>query len=321
MAPRWTTAATRAALLLLACAAALPAPAAASDASAPEPPPLAEPSLLLGVEGLRDRYRDGGVTLREGALSLRGSLPFLERRRVDRERRTFSAWSLSAQAEARAVAMDLPAVDGAGRFLRLGAGLSGTWLPSVSDSFWLSLGAFVAEQEALLGEAQLHPRILAVGTHRASDTLRLLYGFGYTYAFGRGLPLPFLGLSWRMAPAWRLDAFLPVVVRAAWAASDALSVDFGTAVAGEQFRYRTVNPASPSEPGPHELLHVVRLRLGAGCTWARLARRPPRRRRRRRGLADRHGPLHPHRRRRLPHRVPAPGRPGTRGALPRSPLN
>lgn len=232
-------------------------------AAAAEAPAFAQPSLSLSAEGLDDRLRSGGGTAREAALTFRGSLPLVERVRLQGD--GFDAWSVAAQAEARAAWFDLPEVDGAARFLRLGAGLAGSWVPSRDDSFMLQLGAFVAEQTSLLGSAQVRPRAVALGTHRASDTVRLLYGLGYVYDFGRGLPIPFLGAIWRMAPAWRLDVLLPVVARATYTASDAVSLDFGTGIAGEQFRYRASNPAGTPEPGPLELLHVARLRLGAGC--------------------------------------------------------
>jgi hypothetical protein len=242
---------------LLACAPV----ARAVAAEPPAAPPRA--SLTLIAEGLRDRTRAGGDTAREAALGVRGRLPVLTRVGRDDEGRP-SELGLALDAEARAVALDFPEADGVARFLRLGAGVSGAWAPSPRDSFRLQLGAFVAEQVALLGSAQVHPRAVFVGTHRAGDDLRLLYGLGYTYDFGRGLPIPLLGLVWRMAPRWRLDALLPVVVRATYAASDRFSVDFGTAVAGEQFRYRVATPAGAPE-GPHEILHIARLRLGPGC--------------------------------------------------------
>jgi hypothetical protein len=235
----------------------------AHPAAAQESPRPAQASLTLSAEGLHDQVRDGGGTARAAALSLRGALPVVDR--VRREADGFSAWGLAVQGEARAVGLELPEVHGTGRFLRLGAGLAGSWIPSPRDVFWLQAGAFVAEQESLLGSAEVHPRLVAVGMHRASDTLRLLYGVGYTYDFGRGLPIPFLGAFWRLAPAWRLDVLLPVVVRATWTASDAVSLDFGTGVAGEQFRYRAASASGAPDPGPLELLHVVRLRLGAGC--------------------------------------------------------
>lgn len=233
-------------------------------ALAADPAPAPAASATVSAEGLHDRTIDGGRTSREAALGIRGRLPLVES--VRREGGGLSAWALAADLEVRGVALDLPEADGVARFLRLGAGLSATFLRSPSDAYRLQIGAFVAEQRALLGSAQLHPRVVAVGIHRASEALRVIYGVGYTYDFGRGLPIPFLGAIWRMAPAWRLDVLLPVVVRATWTASDAVSADFGTTIAGEQFRYRAAAP--PGAEGPLEMLHVARLRLGAGCTVA-----------------------------------------------------
>jgi hypothetical protein len=259
MAPRPIRAPT---VPLLVLVAALPAARAAADGP---PPGVPGPSLVLVADGLQDRMRDGGDTARQAALGLRGRLPLVTR--VGRGEDGPTAWGLAVDGEARAVALDFREADGVARFVRLGAGLSGSWSPSPEDAFRLQLGAFVAEQVALLGSAEVHPRAVAIGMHRWSEDLRLLYGLGYTYDFGRGLPLPFFGAIWQMAPEWRLDVLLPVVVRATWAASDAVSVDLGTAVAGEQFRYRVATPAGAPE-GPRELLHVARLRLGAGCAIA-----------------------------------------------------
>lgn len=247
---------------LLAAAPAAPARAADPQAGAPGLPGR---SLTVVAEGLHDRTRDGGDTAREAALGVRGRLPLVTR--VAAGEGGPSLWGIAVDGEARAVALDFPEADGVARFLRLGAGVSGTWAPSPEDAFRLHVGAFVAEQVALLGSAEVHPRAVLIGTRRWSPDLRLLYGFGYTYDFGRGMPIPFLGASWRMAPAWRLDVLLPIVVRATWTVSDALCLDFGTGVAGEQFRYHVATPPGAPE-GPRELLHVARLRLGGGIAVA-----------------------------------------------------
>jgi hypothetical protein len=139
-------------------------------------------------------------------------------------------------------------------------------VPSLQSTYWVQVGAFVSEQTAILFDAlRLRPHVLVLASYRASDHLRLLYGAGYTYAAGRGLPLPFLGAAWRFAPAWRLDVLLPVQVRVTWTATDRVSVSGLTRLAGDLFRYRAHGPSGQVEL---QDLRIARLRLGVAGQYA-----------------------------------------------------
>lgn len=240
-------------------------------AASQQPPPQRAPrspgsapggsGLTLSLEGWRDRTTTGGEeTVQAGAISLRGSVRLAGGMR--RSPDGFSAWGLTGHADARAVAIDLPEVDGEARFLRLGVALGASYLPSPRTSYTLQAGAFVSEQVRLLGSPRVHPRLLAIGTYRAGEGLRFLYGAFYTHDLGSGFPIPFAGVAWRMAPAWELNVVLPVAVRVSWKPQDALSVSAGATAAFDRFRYRA--RVGSADEGIKDL-RLIRARLGLSC--------------------------------------------------------
>jgi Domain of unknown function (DUF6268) len=238
--------------------------ARAADEEAVFVRPYSERSLALSFDGQRYRERGpGGATFGDGSLAIRGSTALAGSTRVAGE--DFSAWGLAGEADARYFTPDLPDIEGDARFLRLGAAVSAIYAPSARNAFRLQAGAFVAEQAKLLGSAQVHPRVLALGAHRESDRLRWLYGFGYTYSWGRGLPLPFLGVGWRFAPAWRLDVLAPVRASVTWSRSDRFSLSGELAVKGDQFRYDAIDASGAVS---EQLLHIARVRLGVSGSHA-----------------------------------------------------
>ena len=219
--------------------------------------PLERTTVSLRLAGTADRPSDQPA-VRAGRLALAGRTTLVGRARLDRG--GLHAWGLGFGAEGRTFTSDLPAVNGT-RFFHLGLSLDGFFMPSTSNLFWVQLGGFVAEQAALLDHPRLHLYGVGLGRHTLGETTALLYGLGYTYDFGRGLPLPFLGLDWRASPTWRLTVLLPLLARVSWQASPALALNLGAAVAGDNYRYQVT--------GTEELrrLRIGRLRLGAGLRY------------------------------------------------------
>ena len=257
-------------IVLASVSAALAVSASAADAVAPPgaaPGLLERPSsrsaLLLSVGGAYDRSGGAVDVLRSGSISARGSATIATRTHVGLD--GTRTWGLVGAADARVVGLDLPVVEGTRRFFRFGLSLGGFYVSPGRNLYWLDLGAFVAEQGSLLGSPAVHPRAIALGTHRTSEAFTLLYGVGYTHNYGLGLPLPFLGAAWKFAPAWRLDVLLPVSARVTWRVAHDLSVGGGTGIAGDAFGYQPVGTTSPDEA---RTLRIARLRLGVFGRYA-----------------------------------------------------
>lgn len=249
-------------------AAAAPVPATAeaaapvpADGFAPAPSldrPIDRRSLLVSFDG--ERLRDpGGDALRAGSLDVRASTSLAGRVHLDRD--GLEAWGLFGQAEARAFAVDLPGIAGAARFLYLDLALGLLWAPSARDDVWFQGGGFVADQVSLLGSPELHPHGSVVASHRFDRRLRVLYGFGYDYTFGRGLPLPLLGVDWSFAPAWSWTTVLPVQSVVTWRGPDGLELGGGATARGDYYQYEAQEGAARGE----QALSVARIRLGVAA--------------------------------------------------------
>jgi hypothetical protein len=213
-------------------------------------------SINLSVDGERVRERGGGENVSMGSLTLDGGAALLVRPGLDAAGHP-RAWGLTAQADVHPFTADLPDIAGTRSFLRLGASLGAFYLSPARNLYSLQAGAFVAEQDSLMGSPHPRPFGRALGTYRANDELVFQYGFGYTYDLGRGLPLPFLGLDWAFAPDWSLDVFLPVLATVNWRVSKDVTLTFGSSAPGDFFEYR-----AQGDPNVEDL-RISRLRLGA----------------------------------------------------------
>jgi hypothetical protein len=224
--------------------------------------PLSRSSLSAHAVGARDRFASAGRSARSGALDLRASSTILGQLHIDAA--GVRASGLVVAIEARALHTDLPVVADDDRFYRAGASLGAFHLSSGRQLYWLQAGVFVAEQGQLFDDPQPRAYGLALARTPLSDATTLSYGLGYTFDFGRGLPLPFLGLGWRWSPSWRLDLLLPVMARVTWQVAPPLSLAFGTRAAGDIYRYRASDAAGGSVT---RQLRIARLRAGASARW------------------------------------------------------
>ena len=111
---------------------------------------------------------------------------------------------------------------------------------------------------------------LSLGTAPVGEKIQLIYGLGYVYDFGRGLPLPFVGVDWRCSPKVRLDVLLPLLARLTWRTSDVLALTFGTHVAGDIYRYQGTDGTTGA--AQVRQLRIARLRAGLGARYAVAAR-------------------------------------------------
>lgn len=119
--------------------------------------------------------------------------------------------------------------------LRAAAGVAATWLTRGLELFGLAGAVAFSEEESSLERARPLPLLVGFGAHPFSRDFVLLYGAGFSWAFGRGLPLAFVGFSWRLSPDWRLQAVLPVLLRARYRASSSWDLGLVLGVHGGQF--------------------------------------------------------------------------------------
>lgn len=229
--------------------------------------PFSRSVLVLRAVGARDRFRDDDTTTRAGTLSLQARTTLMGRLRL--EGQGLRASALMVGLDGRAFTTNLPVVADDDRFYRLGASLSGFLLTPGRHFYWAQLGAFVAEQGRLLDDPKLRLYAMGLGTVPAGARTQLIYGLGYVYDFGRGLPLPFLGIAWHGSPNVRLDVLLPLLARLTWRTSAALAVTFGTHVAGDIYRYQGTDASGTPQL---RQLRIARLRAGVGARYAVAAR-------------------------------------------------
>jgi Domain of unknown function (DUF6268) len=134
------------------------------------------------------------------------------------------------------------------------AGLT-AWLGSGGrDSFLVSLGPSIAEDEHTIGSPRLRFAGAALGVHRSSPQLFLDYGLIYSYAYGRGRLLPAFGVRWEPERGWVVSALLPVAVSVRRRVGPTASVGLLAAPMGERVRFQNAGefPGQPS---------IVNLRL------------------------------------------------------------
>lgn len=114
--------------------------------------------------------------------------------------------------------------------------VSNVWLSRGHELYFASAGASFAEDQETIGS--LEPRFfgLFVGTHHLGADTSLLYGGSFTYVFGRALPLPIIGVRWKIDSEWTLTGMVPFVVDARYQARKNLVVGIRLAPRGNQYR-------------------------------------------------------------------------------------
>ena len=79
-------------------------------------------------------------------------------------------------------------------------------------------------------------RLLALGTLRLSDPLRMMYGATYSALLGRDLLLPLLGIRWKIADDWSSSLLLPASLSVRYRASSTVSISLSFSAAGEKIQ-------------------------------------------------------------------------------------
>jgi hypothetical protein len=143
--------------------------------------------------------------------------------------------------------------------------VAGAMMSSGGNLYLVSLGASIAEDDETIDDPDARFSGVGLGTYRKSPGLMFVYGGAATYQYGRSLVLPLFGLNKKLGERWNLFTVIPFLVKTTWRASDAVSLHFGAAAAGERYRFANLGDF----PGEPDILYLrlAQLRLSGELEW------------------------------------------------------
>jgi hypothetical protein len=145
-------------------------------------------------------------------------------------------------------------------------GFGGYHLSSSGEMYFASLGVSVVGEWDSPRALGWLPSGFFVGTHKLDQSLRLLYGAAFSFAYGRGLPLPILGLSWKISDSSSLLAILPFILKYKARLSQTFDFNAFLTPAGTQSRFRNKGSYASSSESTLTLKEQG-FRLGGGVTY------------------------------------------------------
>ncbi len=116
--------------------------------------------------------------------------------------------------------------------------LGGSWfIVTASKEFYLISGSigYIGETDPG-GTKTPRLRLLALGTLRLSDPLRMMYGATYSALLGRDLLIPLLGIRWKIADDWSSSLLLPASLSVRYRAASTVSISLSFSAAGEKIQ-------------------------------------------------------------------------------------
>ena len=177
-----------------------------------------------------------------------------------------SGLQVMAQLDLHAAMPELPAAGDDLRWLGGRLGFSALYLNRAQETFYLWVGASIAEDSDSLDPPQVRPEVLGFGSYRLNDTWALLYGGASTYRFGAETALPLLGVSVVPVSWLRIILLAPLVAGVELQVRDDLELSLFAAAAGGQ--QRITNQTFPEEP------RILRLNIVQGRYGATVRYRP-----------------------------------------------
>jgi len=176
------------------------------------------------------------------------------------------AWQLLANVRFDGESADLTFLNESPRKLYDGGlNLAGLWLTEKSNLWLVSAGASYAEDTLTMFHPSLRFSALAVVAHPSSAKWTWLWGGAFTYQYGRALPLPLVGFLWKPSDRWLVASIVPITIRAAYTATEHLTVQIGAGVHGNAYRLSN-NGLFPQEPDT-VFFRYVELRLTGGIEY------------------------------------------------------
>ena len=91
----------------------------------------------------------------------------------------------------------------------LDVGLTGVHILNPKNQITWSVGTGFAEDSSTVSSPKVKVTGRVVAAYRKSDSLTVFYGGAYSFALGRGKPLPVFGLRWRPHPGTTVSILAP----------------------------------------------------------------------------------------------------------------
>jgi len=104
---------------------------------------------------------------------------------------------------------------------------------------------------------------LFIVNHRHSASVMYQYGLVFTYAYGRPLPLPVLGIRKKISGTWTVSAILPVSLQFTGKCSKNMTIGFLIRPAGNRFQLQNKNDFATTSSNVYLQLRQFEL----GASW------------------------------------------------------
>jgi hypothetical protein len=216
------------------------------------------PTADLALPGQRYGVRDAG---------LRVTVPLLGG--WDWDTNEMSKFRLLAHVGFNTDSALVPYTTGRLDLYALHVAVTGVHILNPKNQITWSVGTGFAEDSSTVSSPKIKVTGRVVAAYRKSDSLTLLYGGAYSFALGRGKPLPVFGFRWRLHPGTTVSIMAPFTGHVHQSVGERLMVGAQAGLRGNQ--YHIANNEQFSSPTNNLYLRLKEVRLG-GQMGARLNR-------------------------------------------------
>jgi Domain of unknown function (DUF6268) len=156
-------------------------------------------------------------------------------------------------------------------FYTASAGLGGMFSSGKKNIILADLSIGIASDGQVIENNNLKYRFSGsfIVNHRHSASVMYQYGLVFTYAYGRPLPLPVLGIRKKFSRTWVFSAILPVSLQFTDKLSKDMSISFLLRPSGNRFQLQNKNDFNTASPTVY--LQLRQFELGASWQY-RLAK-------------------------------------------------
>ncbi len=146
-------------------------------------------------------------------------------------------------------------------------GINGFFFNGKKDFFLVDAAMGIASDRASTQSNDLRYRFSGsfIVNHIQNPTLTYQYGIVLTYAYGRPLPLPVLGIRKKLSDTWTLSAVLPVSVQVSGRLNKKMRLSLSLRPEGNRFQFQNQNDFTSTESVLY--MQLRQFQLGASYTY------------------------------------------------------